>query len=423
MKKQPLAISAPAQNLQRLLVVRGFFILAVCAALIFCHWQLQLPLNYSSMLFIISGLTLINVFAFIQLRFYPYPSTTTVFTQLIIEITGISLLLFYVGGADNPFVSYFLVPLCIAAAILPWRLVWPLILFSLSLYTALFFYRIPLPDIAPHHNHGGGISLHTTGMWFNFLLSVSLITFFIVRMAAALRHQTETLNRLKEDRLRDEQILAVASLAAGTAHELGTPLTTIKTLLNEIQSEYQNDSNLSDDIQLLQSQVAHCTDTLHNLKTHADLTQNMKKHSEDVAHYCHQLIDNWLLLHPETEASIAIDSSSPDIQAYFHPSISQAIVNLLNNASEANPVGIEIHAHWNHEKLSITIKDQGLGISDQLLSQLGAPLVSEKGSGRGLGLFLTKATLERHHGSLQLTNHPTGGCLASLSLPLTRHHD
>lgn len=417
MKKLPLAISAPAQNLQRLLVVRGIYILAVCAALLFCHWQLQLPLNYAAMLFIISALTLINLTALIQLNYYRFPSTLTIFVQLVIELIGITLLLFYVGGADNPFVSYYLVPLCIAAAILPWRFVWPLTLMALGLYTSLFFYRIPLPDLAPQHNHGGGFSLHTAGMWFNFLISSVLITFFIVRMAAALRSQNDTLNSLKEDRLRDEQLLAVATLAAGTAHELGTPLTTIKTLLSEMQSEHQDNTNLQQDIELLQTQLSYCTKTLQDLKEQAE----QKDHSrESVAHFCSQLLNNWLLLHPEVEINICIDDKAPTIEAYFHPSIAQAIVNLLNNAAEANPCGIDVAISWDQQTLTMRIADQGTGIDEKLLNQIGTPFLSDKGRGRGLGLFLTQATLDRYNGTLTLTNNINHGCLAVLTLPIDR---
>ena len=417
MKKLPLAISAPAQNLQRLLAVRGIYILTVCAALFFCRWQLQLPLNYSAMLFIISALTLINIAALIQLNYFRFPSTLTIFAQLVIELIGISLLLFYSGGADNPFISYYLVPLCIAAAILPWRFVWPLTLMALGFYTSLFFYRIPLPDLAPQQHHGGGFSLHTAGMWFNFLISSILITFFIVRMASALRSQNDTLNSLKEDRLRDEQLLAVATLAAGTAHELGSPLTTIKTLLHEMQSEHKNNAPLQQDIQLLQTQLSYCTETLQNLKEQA---QKKDRNEETVAHYISQLLNNWLLLHPEVEVNIGIDDKSPDIEAYFHPSISQAIVNLLNNAAEANPTEIDAVISWDKQQLIISISDQGDGIDEKLLNQIGTPFISDKGRGRGLGLFLTKATLDRYNGTLTLTNNIGRGCRAVLTLPIDR---
>ena len=196
-------------------MVRGLFLFTVCFALAVSYWQLSLKLAYAPMLWVISGLTLINAATLLQLRRNPHTAAAPFIGQLLIDILGITLLLYFSGGADNPFVSYYLVPLCIAAATLNWRAAWPLMLFSLACYTLLFFYRIPLPDLAPHAAHGGhaahmstsgnGFSAHTVGMWFNFLISAALITFFVVRMAESLRQQNETLTQLKEDRLRDEQ--------------------------------------------------------------------------------------------------------------------------------------------------------------------------------------------------------------------------
>ncbi|WP_423894360.1 ATP-binding protein [Candidatus Pelagadaptatus aseana] len=424
-----LSTAAPAENLRRLLMVRGLFLLSLCTLLAFSYWNLQLALPYRPMLWVISGLTLVNIVTLLQMRYQPRVPSSAFGAQLLTDIIGITALLYFSGGADNPFVSYYLVPLCMGAATLNWRASWILMLFSLGCYTLLFFYHIPLPDLAPHAGHAGhmnhsahdsrGFSAHTIGMWFNFLVSATLVTFFVVRMADSLRRQHEDLTQLKEDRLRDEQLLAVATLAAGTSHELSTPLTTIKALLHEMIDEQTESSQLKDDLQLLQNQVSQCTQALDNLRQQASHWSEDTQPQQNIAIYCQQLIDNWLLMRPEVNARIAFDAhSSNDQLANFHPSESQAILNILNNAADANPENIEIIVTWNENRLKLMIRDHGPGIDPQLTQQLGEAFISEKGQGRGLGLFLTRATLERHKGTLTLDNHIEGGTEAIITLSL-----
>lgn len=434
--QQSLSLSAPAENLRRLLTVRGLFLLVVCATLGFCYWSLHLALPYESILWVISALTLINFTTVIQLKVKIKTSQTAFFGQLLIDVVAITLLLFFTGGADNPFVSYYLVPLCIAAATLPKRFTWPLALIALACYTSLFFWNIPLTDVAPmasEHNgmsHEGmahapinhrmsGISIHTAGMWFNFLISAALITFFVVEMAASLRKQDAELAKYREDALHDEQLLAIATLAAGTAHELGTPLSTIKTLIGEMRADNTGNSELDDDLTLLQTQVAHCADTLSHLNERAAQLKDGVVPAIILDTYIHKIIDDWSLLRPEVTVDLTVDSSSPDVACRFDPTIALAITNLLNNAADANPKDININARWTHAEFILSIKDSGPGINDAIQKKLGKAFNSHKGSGRGLGLFLTQATLSRYGGEVTLSNRQSGGTHTQLRLPIS----
>ncbi len=418
-----LSLSPPQQNMQRLLLVRTLFLVGVCSALSATYWGLDLALPYHSLIWIISALTLINAVTWGRLKIQRPTSQLEFFIQLLIDIIGVTLLLYFCGGADNPFVSYYLVPLCISAATLRWRYTLPLAFIALSLYTLLFFFKVPLPDIAPasghqHHSNPNTISLHTMGMWFNFLISSLLITYFVVKMAEALREQDAQLAHLREDNMRDEQLMAVATLAAGTAHELGTPLTTIKTLVSELQHSHQNDPQLQDDLALLKNQVQHCTHTLKQLHERAEPHRNPIQDIQAVDQYCEQLIDNWLLLRPDVTAQVEIVESAPMVMAYFEPTIAQSIGNLLNNAADACPNNIHISISWNEQQLRFTIDDQGPGIPADLSARLGQPFTSNKGQGRGLGLFLTHSTINRHGGEVRLHNRPEGGTRTTMILPL-----
>lgn len=418
-----LTAAAPEENLRRLLVIRGLFLLMILTALAYCNWYLHAQLPYQAILSVVSLLTLISVCTLLQVRVTGHTSELAFCGQLLIDIVGLTLLLFFSGGADNPFVSYYLVPLCIAAATLPGRLTWPLLLTSLCLYTGLIFFNIPLPGIAPAHGHeahtgAGGVSIHTLGMWLNFVVSACLISYFVIAMAISLRRQDAMLAQLKEDKLRDEQLMAVATLAAGTAHELGTPLTTIKTLLHEMQAEYTQPLSLKDDLDLLQTQISHCTDTLHQLNRQASELKEGQIAAQSVRQLCAKVIDHWLLLRPEVEANIHIEPGSPEILVRWQPTITQSLSNLLNNAADAEPVGIDVHIRWSEHQLTLRIHDKGPGIDPNIAQNLGQAFVTDKGQGRGLGLFLTRAAVERYGGVVSLARHPHIGTLTTLTLPL-----
>ncbi len=422
-----LSTAAPALNLKRLLIIRGLFLLVVGTTLAISHWFYELPLAYPPLLWILSALTLVNAAAVLQLHHLHHVSALHFTVQLLVDIIAITLLLYFSGGANNPFVSYYLVPLCIAAATLNWRFIWPLLALALILYTSLFYFHVPLEEIAPqshqnHQNHqSSAISLHTLGMWFNFLISALLIAFFVARLAASHRSQNDLVIELREQQLRDDQLLAVATLAASTAHELGSPLTTMKTLLKEMQFDAQTGtdvSQLQQDLSLLQHQVVHCSDTLQHLTNQAREFKDGVFPTLSAQDYCQKIVDNWLLLRPEVRAKISYMGTPHELQLQLDPTIGLSINNLLNNAADANPMDITVTFCWSVSQLIITILDNGHGIDKQIEEQLGQAFTSIKGEGRGLGLFLTSAAIERLNGSIHLENRAEGGTLTRLSLPL-----
>jgi two-component system sensor histidine kinase RegB len=204
-----------------------------------------------------------------------WPVTDNEFlAQLLIDVLGWTALMYFTGGANNPFVSYYIVPLVISAAVLPWRYTWLVACASLLAYSLLLYYFRPFPLFTPHAHpgHGSGNNVHVLGMWFNFLFSAGLITYFVVRMAATLRQQEALAVAQREDRLRNGQIMAVASLAAGSAHKPGTPLSTMTVLVEEMLSDTSLHARAREDCSLLQEQLLQCKATLAGLTRTAELT-------------------------------------------------------------------------------------------------------------------------------------------------------
>ncbi len=420
------SLTAAKANLQRLALVRLIVIAGESAALLYAYHWLAADLHYATLSGAILLLAAATAFTFWRLS-KPWPVTDgEFFAQLLVDVGGLSLLLYCSGGATNPFVSYYLVPLAIAGAVLPSRYTVSLALICVGTYTALLFFYDPLPLFAPladehaHHQQANSINPHIFGMWCNFTLSATLITYVVVRMANALRDQHNELTQRRERALHNEQLLAVATLAAGTAHELGTPLATMTLLLDDMHSD---DSALHADIELLKQQVQSCRTTLKNLVATAEAHQRQQFPLEAVDDFLHAVLQRWQIVRPNAQYRLHIESSAPIPALRPDETLQQALINLLNNGADASSEPLALTLRWDTQRIELHIRDCGSGIPLEIAEQLGKPFVTSKGKGLGLGLFLSHATIERCGGDIRLFNHPEGGTKVVLRLPIAESDD
>ena len=336
------------------------------------------------------------------------------FGHLLIDIGGLSLLLYFTGGATNPLVSYFLVPVSIAAATLTRGPSWAVTGIAFLCYSLLLIWYRPVPALLPAAEHAH-VNLHVLGMWANFAVSAGLISYFLLNMAAELRRQQQDLARRREEQLRDEQLLSVATLAAGAAHELGTPLNTMKLLVDGAREDCQGLSN--SELHTLSRQLDRCRDTLRKL-VHAGDLRHSKPAAHEVRSYLRALVASWQVTRPDADPRLDLAPGGPTLVAEFHPTLAPAIQNLLDNAADAS-AAVHIDARWDHDRLELDIRDFGPGFRrprGDPTPQLGR---SSKPEGLGLGLFLSHATIERCGGTVTLTPAPGGGTLTRILLPLT----
>lgn len=410
-------LAARSQQLAYWVMIRTLILACLLLALAVCVWngQVELPLAQIGWLLVFMGA--LNLLTYVRLKKNLPVTQLEFFVQLLLDLLCLSLVFYSSGGANNPFISYFLVPICVSAATLSGS--YTLIIASLSLlsYSLLLFFHIPLPLLAPNHHSDSPWNLHVLGMWLNFFISAGLITFFVVKMARDLRTQEAQLNRRREDELRDEQLMAVAALAAGTAHELGTPLSTMKLLLGEMRRDHAPHTELQADLQLLQQQLELCATTLRNLVHTAEQGKDGQFPQQPLRQLCDAVIQRWQLLRPDAEFHLSYTEALPDLSAAFHPSIHQALINLLNNATNANPRNIRIAIDWNPQHLHWRIEDEGPGIAPELAQQLGKSFI-QSGQGLGIGFYITQATINRYGGSVSLHNRPGGGTITQVTLPL-----
>ena len=415
-------LSASAANLRQICQLRGVLLFCEMAGLGIAPVLLQYPLPIYPLLFI----ALLNL-AFIAATFWrlamiPAPITPQeLFWQLSLDIAGQSLLLYFTGGYTNPLVSIYLVIITTGAALLPSRSSWLLTIAAILAYSLLMNWYQPLGktmSIELHSNQQRMINLHLLGMWFTFVISALLINYFVVIMARALRRQAEDIARNRERQLRDETIIAVAIQAAGAAHELGTPLSTMAVLLTDLQQDQQQNPALQEDLKLLRKQVDECKKKLNRLVQNSHYS-GVK--SITISCFLDQILEQWQLVSPAVPIVYSSFEGSIDPIIQYDLSLSQAVIALLDNAAKSCPENITLSVSVNQNKAMIKIDDQGEGISEDIAQQAGSIILNSPDStGMGLGLLLSCASIERLGGQVMLYNLPGGGARTEIVLPVRK---
>ena len=412
--------SPALENLRSLLIIRSIALLGQIGVLCYVLLSSRTTEDLLGMTVSLALLGLLTA-ASLWRTHRPWPVSEVEFlAQLLLDVVIWTALMYFTGGANNPFVSYYIVPLVISAAVLPWRFTWLVAGASLGAYSLLLYFYRPFPLFTPHASmgHHEGANVHILGMWFNFLFSAGLITYFVVRMAAQLRLQEARAVAQREQRLRTDQIMAVASLAAGTTHELGTPLSTMTVLVDEMLADAELSPQSREDCLLLQQQIQDCRATLTELSRTAELNTSEISRMTPLNDFVYDTVERWAVRRPGVSYQIKCATSTPSPDIREDTTLGQALENLLNNAADAGSERVEIRYSWNNNEACIEVRDWGSGIDPKLLADMGKPIIRASRSGLGIGLLLSHATVERFGGRIELRNAEDRGAIATLYLPL-----
>ena len=403
-------------DFRRLLLLRLLVVLGPVVMLLWLRFGLTPPQPFP--LWVIGLFLALIALGFIRLYWQVRSSapvtTWELFGYLLFDVLALAGLLYFSGGASNPFVSLLLLPLLIAAALLPAACVWAMAGVTVAVYTGLMFYYLPLPGMLS--GHGPGFHAHLWGMWLVFVISALLVAGFVARLAAALRRRDRELARLREKALRDEQILALGMFAAGAAHELGTPLSTIAVLAKELEHEYGAEISLRADLQTLRGQVNTCKVILGELLRAADLSAD-REALQPLDQLLERTRNRWQLLRPQVPLRVHCAGSPPPPTVPSPQTVGQTLISLLDNAADACPEGVDLVGRWDGRRVIIEIRDRGPGLSPQLVQQMGKGFFTTKEGGSGIGLLLANATLERLGGQVTLSRDPQGGTCTRIDLP------
>lgn len=331
--------------------------------------------------------------------------------QLLVDLAALGVLLFLSGGATNPLISLLLLPVAFAALSLPLPWTAGVAAVAIGLYSLLMLYSLPLPVADAQR----AAQLHLGGMWLTFVVSAALVAWFVTRMTAAIRERDAWLATAREEGLRDAQVVALGQLAAGAAHELGTPLATMNVLAGELMRDERLPADARDDLRLLCGQIAQCKETVGGLTRQAGIERPVTLTAAD--DWLKGLLARWQSLWPEASCVLAMTGSGVAPHIAIDAAVEQAIMNLLNNAARVAPQDMRLALGWGKGLLSIAVHDCGPGFPPEVLRGAGAEPVMAAQGGSGIGLWLTRAAIERRGGRLKLDNTETGG-VAAIELPL-----
>jgi two-component system sensor histidine kinase RegB len=403
-------------NLKRLVSVRSFAIAGEMVVCIAAVWWLDMVLPLTILLTLIGLHILINLLTWLRMR-WPRPVSTLEFLiQLALDAGVLTALLYFGGGAANPFVSLLLLPLVVAAAILPKPYVWLMAALVVLAYGLLMIEYHPMP--MAHMGSGNEFSLHVTGMWFGFLLSVAMVVFFVVRLAESLRERDRVLAEARERALRDEQLVALGTLAAGAAHELGTPLSTMAVLSKELEEEYSNDDVLRQRLTLLRGQVDRCKQTLSMISASSGQLRAESGGRVRLDAFLADAVADWRAMRPRATLEYSAEGCEPAPLIISEQGLRQSLVSFLDNAADSSPDAIEMHCRWNETELEVEICDRGAGLPQEFRNQIGKVPFSTKAEGHGLGLLLAHAIIQRLGGEVEVAARDGGGTCVSVKVKL-----
>jgi len=404
----------------------------VLAVLFLFHIRISLPLFSVFLLFqAVSNL----YFQYLIKRRERIPSWL-IGGVMVWDIIYLTILLYSSGGPMNPFTFLYLVHVALAAVLMQQRWSWSLTVLTIGCYAALFFLQGhnslvndgPVMQPACLELAGGmsseSVHMHLQGMWVAFSLTALFIAFFVGKIQQALSGHHQTISRLRREKVKTERLASLATLAAGAAHELSTPLSTIAVAANEMQyvlREGCDQAELSEDLRLIRGQVQRCREILSQLS--ADAGQQAGEPMEPIS--AMEFIET-LAYEFERETGRKVDTTvlCPEVLlAIPVDSFLRTLLGLLNNAAQADPDGrVRLRCTVEKEKnlLKIEVSDQGVGMDEQTLLRAGEPFFTTKtdGKGMGLGLFLARSVAENYGGGLELHSLPNEGTTVTFAVSL-----
>jgi len=405
------------RNYYRLFMLRNIEIAAIVLGLAIATLAFELTLPLQALLVILALIAGLNVFTWVRLKTGQRFDDREIFVQMLLDVAGLTGVFFYTGGASNPFVWFYLLPLMIAATILPRSYTWTMAAITVASYSALFLIDAPMDE---HAHHASGFQMHVFGMWLGFVMSAGFVAVIIVGMAHSLRQRDHKLAEAREHALQNERLVALGTLATGAAHELGTPLGTMAILTAELEKQYTDTEHpeLHRKLIILQGQLNRCKKTLSVISDSAGAGRAEAGHRMQVEEYLDAIISEWQSQHQEATLESDINNAGPASEIIAERTLTQALVNVLNNAADASPDHVTLEANWTTSELTLVVSDRGPGLPEEIHRQLGKLPVTTKEEGLGVGLYLAHATIQRLGGTLLIENRAGGGTMIIITLPL-----
>jgi two-component system sensor histidine kinase RegB len=396
--------------------IRWFAVLgqitAVMAAIFIFHLNLEIGL-----IAVVIGLSvLLNI-----VSYFIYPenrrlSENEANLMIGFDLAQLGLLLFLTGGLSNPFALLLLAPVTVASTLLTLRSTLILGAAALTIMTLLRFLSLPImtelgsPLILP--------DLFVFGFWVALVTGVVFVGIYARQVTQETLSMSEALVATQMALAREQKLTDLGGVIAAAAHELGTPLATIKLVSSELLDELGDNEELKEDALLIREQADSCRDILRSmgragkedhLLRQAPLETVIREASEPH-------LNRGKLVEFKTQAIEGDNQRQPEI--FRRPEIIHGIRNFVQNAVDFSQSSVLVAISWTDDFITVDISDDGPGFPSSVLHRIGEPFVRrrkpEDGNerrpgyeGMGLGLFIAKTLLERSGATLSFVNGPS----------------
>jgi two-component system sensor histidine kinase RegB len=259
-------------------------------------------------------------------------------------------------------------------------------------------------------------ALHTRGMWLAFALTAVVIAALVSRLLQTIERRDRALEALRRRSEGAMRAASLATLATGAAHELSTPLATIAVAARELERALETGPGAAlQDARLIRDEVDRCRTILDDLAGQSGTPPGEAPKPASVGHVIEAVLAR-LPTGDRARMTIAGDSTTT-VNWPIRP-MTRAIANLVQNAMQAASTGtVCLSIARANERVRIAVIDSGPGMSDDVLSRAGEPFFTTRAGGTGLGLFVTRTTVEQLGGRFDLTCPSGGGCIATIDMP------
>ena len=348
---------------------------------------------------------------------------------LVMDMLSLTTLLFTTGGPNNPFYLFFFVNLSLCALMLNRRWAWAINVLTIVCFAGLMFehYDIEHLDLGLDTIRSRqDVSLAHVGILAAFATCSSVIVYFMTRLTDELREQQQRVRQAQTLRANSEKIEALGTLAAGTAHELATPLSTIAIVARDVEQAFEENppdfpgaEDVIEDVHLIRSQLDRCRAILDRMASHSGEAIGELIQSVSVAKFSNLLLED---LRGRGRVQLILpDASHTENLNIPLIGLSQAMRGLVQNALDADRSdrSVKVFIERLDQKWQWKIRDQGPGMSTEELSRVSEPFYTTKapGEGMGLGVFLAKNVIRRLGGTVEFESASGEGTCVTVCLP------
>ena len=416
--QKPLAEAVARKNLVQLTQLRWIAVFGKLTTIAVVEWLMGVRLPLGALGVVLAVFVAGNIISLLRLRWPGAVTNGELFASLCFDALILTALLYLSGGPTNPFSSLFLLQVILGAVLLEAWAVWAMAGVALLCFLWLSGHYRPLeipagvPDL---------FALYLRGAIVAFTLNAVLLVIFISRINANLRQRDQRLAALRQRAAEEDHIVRMGLLAAGAAHELGTPLATIDVILGDWRRmpKLTRDAELAAELEDMRAEVARCKAIVTSVLISAGEARGEAASVSGLKAYLDDIFQEWKSRHATPFATFE-DRLVEDPLVVADSALRQAVNNLLDNALEASPGDVSMCASLEGGELSLVIRDAGPGFQPRMLEGIGRPYQSSKGRpGGGLGLFLVVNVVRKIGGHFQVRNRDTGGAEVKILLPLS----